>query len=100
MPVLEHALLPASEDLRIALVFDLESAHRDAIHLLYALRQLVAPRDVIRCAGGQHLDFAVLREMPRDVPGMKLGAAVDRRSVPLNDDGDLHWVSGSEPEPG
>ena len=36
-------------------------------------------------------------EMFGDVAGMKLCAAVDRRSVALNDDRQLHCESGSEP---
>src|SRR5258708_6666799 len=96
----EHAFLPPPEHLGIALMFHAESAHRNAVHLLDAWRKLVAPRDVIRGTGGQYFDLAVLRKMPGDVPGVKFGAPVDRRAVPLNDDGDFHWASGSEPEPG
>src|SRR6185436_10021740 len=65
------------------------------VHLLDARLQLVAPGDVIGRARRDDLDVPVAREMLGDIAGVQLGAAVDRLSVPLNDDGDLHCASVS-----
>ena len=95
MPLLEHAAGSLPEHERIAFVLHLEAPDRHPVHLLDSGRELVAPRNVVGRAGGQHLDLAVAREMLRDISRVKLGAAVDRLPVPLNDDRDLHCGSWS-----
>src|SRR5207302_6626652 len=69
--------------------------HGDAVHLLDARLELVTPCHVIGRARGEHFDLRVPREVLGDVPRMELGAAVHRRPVALDDDGDLHCASGS-----
>jgi hypothetical protein len=64
------------EVVRLALVIHGESAHRDAVDLLDARRQLVAPGDVVACAGGDHLDLGVSRQTFGDVARVLLRAAV------------------------
>ena len=80
----------------IAFVLDAESADRHAVDRFDAGWQLVAPRDVVGGARGQHLDLGVAGEVLGDVAGVQLGAAVDRLAVALNDDRELH----SSPCPG
>src|SRR5581483_12437350 len=84
-------------DVRIALVLHAEASNGDAVDLLGARRQLVAPRHVVGGAGRQHLDLRMLREVLGDVPRVEFGAAVDLPAVALDDDGELHpsWDSGS-----
>ena len=89
--VAKHVLGVPSEDERVALALDREATHPDAVDVLDAGCQLVAPRDVVAGAGGQHFDLGVTSEMLRQVPRMKLSAAVDRPSVSLYDDRELHW---------
>jgi len=71
-------------------MLDAESANRDAVHLSDAGLELVSPCDVIGGARRQDLDLAVTCEMLGDVARMQLGAAVNRLTVALNDDRDLH----------
>ena len=93
MPLLEDAIRSLAEHQRIALVLHLEAPDRHAVDLLDAGRQLVAPRDVVGRAGGEHFDLPMTREMLGDVARVQLGAAVDRLTVALNDDRDLHCGS-------
>ena len=93
--LLEHPRGSLPEETRIALVLHTEPAHRHVVDALDAGRELVAPRDVIGRARREHLDLGVPGEMLGDVPGVQLGAAVDRLPVSLNDDGELHCGSGS-----
>ena len=90
MRLLEHTNRAPAEQPRIALVFHAKPAHRDAVDLLDAGRQLVPPRHVVGRAGRQDLDLGVLGEMLGDVARVQLGAAVDRLSVALHDDRELH----------
>ena len=89
--VAKHVLGVAPEDERVALALDRKATHPDAVDVLDAGCQLVAPRDVVAGARGQDFDLGVAGEMLRQVPRMKFSAAVDRPSVSLYDDGELHW---------
>ena len=96
VPPLEHAVRASAEHEWIALVFDRKTADRHAVHLLDAWRKLVPPGHVIGGARREDLDVRVPGEMFGNVTGVQLGAAVDRRSVPLNDDGKFHGSFLSE----
>src|SRR5512144_2869875 len=106
MRLLEHATRSFCEDLWIAFVLHAEPPHRDAVHDVGARLELVTPCDVVGGAGREDFDLRVPREMLRDIPRVQFGAAVDRRAVPLDDNGEFHWApepappSGSPPPPG
>ena len=93
VPLLEHAIGALAEHQRIAFVLHLEAAYLHAVDLLHAGLQLVAPRDVVGGARREHFDLAVTREMFGDVARVQLRATVDRVTVALNDDRDLHCGS-------
>ena len=88
--MLEHVGRAPAEQPRIALVFHPKPAHRNAVDLLDARRQLVPPRHVVCGAGRQDLDLGVFGQMLGNVARVQLGAAIDRLSVALHDDGELH----------
>ena len=88
--LLEDAIGPAPEEPRIALAFHAKPPHRHAVDRFDPGRQLVAPRHVVGGARRQDLDLGMLGEMFGDVARVELRAAVDRLSVALNDDRDLH----------
>ncbi len=99
MPLLEHAIGASREHPWIPLVFHAEPADPDAVDVLHASLELVAPRHVIRGARRHDLDVGVACEMLGDVTGVELGTAVDRLAVALNDDRQFHCEllsSGSE----
>src|SRR4051794_32027127 len=96
----EDTLRAASELLRVAFVRDAKPPDRDAVHLLDAGRMIVAPRDVIGRRRRQDFHVGMARQMLGDVAGMRLGAAVNCCSVALNDDGELHCSSASNPRSG
>src|SRR5262249_42219690 len=107
MRLVEDAILTAAEQLRIALVLHLEAPDGDAVDLLDAGRQLVAPRAVVGGARREDFDVSMTRQALRDVARVQLGAAVDGQAVSLNDNRELqpsiglgslgHCESGSEP---
>ena len=76
---------------------DRKAPHRDAVDLLDAGRQLVAPGDVVAGAGRQDLDLGVPREVLGDVARVQLRAAVDVGAVALDDDRELHDSRGRRP---
>ncbi len=81
---------PPSELLRVALARHGEAPHLDAVDGLDALGALVAPRDVVGGAGGEHLHRNVRGQALGDVPRVQFGAAVDVGAVALDDDRDFH----------
>ena len=95
---------PPAELERLAFVRDRKASHRDAVDLLDAGRQLVAPGDVVARAGRDDFDLGVPREPLGDVARVQLRAAVDVGAVALNDDRELHDSFGSpaprSPAPG
>src|SRR5687767_12719028 len=93
MTLLEDLLGAASELQRVAFVRHAKPPDGHAFHPLGSGPELVTPCDVVGRARRQHLDVRVPGEMFGDVAGVQLRAAVDRLTVALNDDGDLHWVS-------
>src|SRR5262245_14118428 len=95
MLFLEDPIGAPSEHARIALVTHPEPVNGDAVQLVDAGLQLVPPRDVVGRARREDVDLRVAREVFRDVAGVKFCAAVDRLAVSLDDDGELHCVSGS-----
>ena len=74
----------------VALPRDGKALDHDAVDRLGPGGKIVAPRDVVARAGGQHADVRVAREVLGDVPRVQLGAAVDVGAVPLHHDGELH----------
>ena len=100
VPSREDALLPPAEYFRIALALHSEAANWNAVDLFEARLKLVAPGDVIGRARREDLDVAVTRQPLGDVARVKLSAAIDRLTVPLNDDRDLHCAPGSDPDSG
>ena len=77
-----------------------ETPDRDAVDAVHARLELVAPRDVIGGARREDFDLRVSGEMFGDVARVQLGAAVDRLSVALSDDGELHCWSSVSGAPG
>ena len=86
---------PAEIEL-VALPRDRKALDDDAVDRLGPGGKIVAPRDVVARAGGQHADVRVAREALGDVPRVQLGAAVDIGAVPLHHDRELHSSTGSE----
>ena len=75
MRVVEHAIGPAAEHMRIARVIDSKPAHGNAVHHVRARRIVVPPRHVIARARREHLDVGVLRQGAR----RRSGRAARRR---------------------
>src|SRR6187402_70731 len=101
MQMMEHAIRPSSEHVRIAGLIDPESSYRYVVDCFGARLVFVAPGNVVPGARGQHVDVGVLRQMLGDVTGVQLCAAVDVGAIALHDDSELHCAegSGSSPEP-
>ena len=95
VPVLEHPIGAAGEQMRITFVLDAKPPDGYAVDGLDAGGERVPPRDVVGGARRQHLDLCVFGEMFGDVTRVQLRAAVDRLAVALNDDGQFHCSSTS-----
>jgi hypothetical protein len=99
MLVAEDVLRVTAELAWYPFVPDRETPHRNAVHPVDPLGQLVPPGEVVARARGHDLDVGMPRKAFRDVPGVQLRAAVDVSAVPLNRDRELHEsdeVSASE----
>src|SRR5215471_7338297 len=70
-------------------------AHRNAVDRLAALGELVRPGDITAGARREHFDVRVLGKMLGEVAGLPLRAAMNRWTVTLNDDRQLHCGSKS-----
>src|SRR3954471_7415530 len=88
--------MPA-ERVQIAFVSDRESPDRDAVDPLTRDPRLIFPGDVIAGVRGQYVDISVTREMLGDVPRVELCTTVDRVTVSLDDDRQLHCSSSDPP---
>ena len=72
---------------------------RNAVDVLVRGTRLVAPGDVVAGVRGQHVHLGVARQVLGDVARVKLGAAVNRLTVSLYDDRELHCSSSDPPCP-
>ncbi len=90
MRMLEHPLRAEPEVARVAGPRDGEAVHGHAVDPLLAGGQLIPPGDVVLRARGQDPDIVVAGQAFGEVTGQQLGAAVDVRSIALNDNGQLH----------
>ena len=75
---------------RIARPRNGEAVHGHAVHPFLAGRQFIPPGDVVLRARRQDPDIGVAGQAFGEVTGEQFGAAVDVRSIPLNDNGQLH----------
>ena len=98
MGLVEHTIRLLGEPVGIALPLHAKPPHRHAVDRLDAGGALVAPRHVVGRARRQHFDVGVPCEVFRDVAGVELRAAIDVRSISLDDDGDFHCDSSSPSE--
>ena len=94
MPSIEDVIGAQSELRLVSFMVDCKAFDGDPVDGVRSGRILVAPRQVIVSAGGEHAHLGVARQMLGDVPRVQLGAAVDVGAVPLHDDRYPHSSGG------
>ena len=99
MRLLKYVRRLPAERHEIPFVLHAEAPHRNAIDALLRGPRLVAPGDVIARVRGQHIHFGVTREVLGDVSRVEFRAAVNRLTVSLDDDRELHCSSSNPPGP-
>ena len=95
--LLEDSTRSASELERLPFMRNWKASDRNAVDVLDAGGQLVAPRDVIARAGRDDFDLRVPGQPLGNVARVQLRSAVDVGAVALGDDRELHESRDSSP---